>query len=197
MLFMGEEYAEDTPFFYFVNHSDEKLIRAVQKGRKEEFANFKSDGEPPDPQDEKTFSDSMLCWKKRTQGKYNIMLRWHKMLLQFRRRHPALRNFNKSDVSATPVGESALVLRRTSDSGKHHVFCLMNFSTNFISYTFPDLLHDLLKIIDSKELQWMEMETSVQQNEMPMTVKSGSTVTMPPLGVVVYADDVTDRLFRA
>jgi maltooligosyltrehalose trehalohydrolase len=54
MLFMGEEYAEESPFLYFVSHSDRDLIKAIQEGRKEEFKNYKWSTEPPDPQDEKT-----------------------------------------------------------------------------------------------------------------------------------------------
>ena len=57
LLFMGDEYGETAPFQYFVSHSDPSLIEAVRKGRREEFAAFKWKGEPPDPQDEGTFSN--------------------------------------------------------------------------------------------------------------------------------------------
>ena len=40
LLFMGEEYGEDAPFLYFINHSDPSLIEAVRKGRREEWAAF-------------------------------------------------------------------------------------------------------------------------------------------------------------
>ena len=38
LLFMGEEYAEEAPFLYFVSHGDADLIRAVREGRKLETA---------------------------------------------------------------------------------------------------------------------------------------------------------------
>ena len=67
---MGEEYAEDAPFLYFINHGDEDLIRAVYQGRKKEFESFKWKGEPLDPNDINTFLKSKLCFKKQS-NKYN------------------------------------------------------------------------------------------------------------------------------
>jgi maltooligosyltrehalose trehalohydrolase len=40
LLFMGEEYGEDNPFYYFVSHSDKLLIEQVREGRKDEFKAF-------------------------------------------------------------------------------------------------------------------------------------------------------------
>ena len=60
LLFMGEEYGEEGPFQYFVSHSDPELIEAVRKGRREEFAAFRWEGEIPDPQDEATFLRSKI-----------------------------------------------------------------------------------------------------------------------------------------
>ena len=49
MLFMGEEWAETNPFLFFISHTDKELASVVNKGRKEEFAYFNWQGEPPDP----------------------------------------------------------------------------------------------------------------------------------------------------
>ena len=35
---MGEEFAADTPFQYFISHYDQDLVEAVRKGRAREFA---------------------------------------------------------------------------------------------------------------------------------------------------------------
>jgi len=37
LIFMGEEYAEEAPFLYFVSHSDPELIEATRAGRRMEF----------------------------------------------------------------------------------------------------------------------------------------------------------------
>lgn len=60
LLFMGEEYGEESPFLYFVDHSDMNLIEAVRKGRHEEFASFKGKVEPPDPAAKSTYMKSTL-----------------------------------------------------------------------------------------------------------------------------------------
>jgi maltooligosyltrehalose trehalohydrolase len=59
---MGEEYGEDTPFYYFVSHSDKELIELVREGRQKEFAGFESDSDASDPQDEKTSEGIKRCW---------------------------------------------------------------------------------------------------------------------------------------
>src|SRR4029078_5219302 len=45
LLFMGEEYGETAPFQYFVSHGDPTLIDAVRKGRREEVADLRWEGE--------------------------------------------------------------------------------------------------------------------------------------------------------
>lgn len=65
MLFMGEEYGETNPFPFFCSFTDNDLIEAVRKGRREEFAglSFQWQQEIPDPQAESTFESAKLSWK--------------------------------------------------------------------------------------------------------------------------------------
>ena len=79
MLFMGEEYGDETPFYYFVSFRDPALIQAVRHGRKEELGRFLAGGEPQDPAAEDTFRQSVLQWHRRYEGRHAIMLRWHKV----------------------------------------------------------------------------------------------------------------------
>ena len=60
LVFMGEEYGEEKWFPYFIHHSDEELVAAVRKGRREEFAAFRWQGEPPDPQSPNVFEAATL-----------------------------------------------------------------------------------------------------------------------------------------
>ncbi len=62
LLFMGEEYGENAPFLYFVDHGDPDLIESVRTGRKEEFRAFHNEGTPPDPASVDTFKMSTLNW---------------------------------------------------------------------------------------------------------------------------------------
>jgi maltooligosyltrehalose trehalohydrolase len=82
LLFMGEEYGETQPFPYFIDHSDQKLVNAVRKGRKAEFASFAWQGEPPDPYLVDTFDSARL---RRTRGPQPDALRsYYRRLLQLR-----------------------------------------------------------------------------------------------------------------
>lgn len=60
LIFMGEECAARRPFLYFVDHQDRALLAAVRRGRKNEFADFVWEKDPPDPAAERTFLDSRI-----------------------------------------------------------------------------------------------------------------------------------------
>jgi maltooligosyltrehalose trehalohydrolase len=185
MLFMGEEYADPSPFLYFVSHTDKELVAAVRKGRKEEFKHIISAGEPPDPQDPKTFLDSKLKWKKRETGEHAILLKWYKQLIKLRKSVAAFQNFSKDDVKVSVLGEKTLMLHRQSESGTAHAICLFNFSDHApVTFTVPGYGTDWKKLIDSGDLQWNVKSTD--RKEMPATVHARSTVVLHPLRICVY-----------
>ena len=62
LIFMGQEYGEERPFLYFVDHRDEELLRATRDGRAREFAAFHAAGTPPDPGAPETRERSVLEW---------------------------------------------------------------------------------------------------------------------------------------
>lgn len=173
MLFMGEEYADDTPFFYFVSHSDKKLIASVQEGRKEEFKDF-GYTTPPDPQAEKTFLDSKLRWEKRDEPQHRIILDWHRELIRLRQTNAVLQNFNKKDIQAQALGEEGLVLLRQTANEKERMICLFNFSAKELLYRLPDWFPSGKKILDSKGASF------------PEKVTAGRQLILLPFAVVVY-----------
>lgn len=183
MLFMGEEYADDTPFFYFVSHSDEELIEAVRNGRKEEFKEYGFDREPPDAQSEDTFLSSKINWHKRNQPRHKTVLEWHKHLITLRRTHPVLQNFDKNDIRAHALGERGLLIHRYTNAGRQHLVILFNFSEEELSCTLPNESSVWKKMLDSKAAQWMNgKEGNISADEL----QAKSTLLLPPLSVVVY-----------
>ena len=188
MLFMGEEYSEDAPFWYFVSHSDKELIKAVREGRKKEFAAFKWDTEPADPQDEKTFNDSKLNWSKRNEGDHQRMLKWYSELISLRKNHPALQSFNKNDVQAHAIGENALLLHRQSAGAADHLFAVFNFSEQPLEISLPSGCKELTKVLDSKDPAWTSEQPS--SSTSPNVVQEKSSIVIPPLGVTAYAGTV-------
>jgi len=85
LIFMGEEYGETAPFCYFISHGDPALVEAVRRGRQEEFAGFRWQGEPWDPQAEETFHRSRLNQTLRQKGHHKVLQDFYRELLQLRR----------------------------------------------------------------------------------------------------------------
>src|SRR5207249_5735285 len=113
MLFMGQEYGETAPFPYFVSHSDQRLVRAVRRGRAAEFESFGWTGRIPDPQDEATFASARLDRSLRDREPHRSMLELHRELLSLRRTVPALGNPSKEDMAVSADEEArVLVVRR-------------------------------------------------------------------------------------
>ncbi|WP_138993466.1 malto-oligosyltrehalose trehalohydrolase [Larkinella sp. C7] len=185
LLFMGEEYAEEAPFYYFVDHSEEALIRAVQEGRRDEFASFGWTDDPKDPFDKATFTDSILQWEKRKEGKHRIMLEWHRTLIELRRTEPVLQNVAKNDLRVTVLGQSGFVLNRQTADGQSHILCLFNLSDEPVSYALPTWASSWDKILDSKDPMWLEAVAS-ETALLPAQAEPGQPVSLPPCSVTLY-----------
>ena len=106
LLFMGQEWAADTPFQFFTDHNEE-LGRLVTEGRKKEFEKFSGFGgaDVPDPQDEATFRRSKLDWSELERPGHAGVLRLYRDLLRLRKELDGA-------IEAVPHGDEALVLRR-------------------------------------------------------------------------------------
>jgi maltooligosyltrehalose trehalohydrolase len=124
LLFMGEEWSAQTPFRFFVSHSDTELIKAVREGRKAEFAAFHSKGEAPDPQAEETFLHSKLDWNNMN----SIMLDYYKTLIHLRKSVPALSNLNRKNILVT-CDEKLQTLTLIRWRNEQKACCLLNFSS--------------------------------------------------------------------
>ncbi|RZK14207.1 MAG: DUF3459 domain-containing protein [Pedobacter sp.] len=152
LIFMGEEYAEENPFQFFISHADQDLVKAVRNGRKKEFAAFHHEEDVPDPQDEKTFSLSKLNWDRLNEEKHSIMFSFYKKLINLRKSLPALgipnRNQVKVEVFKT---QNCLILKRWENDQK--VTCFMNFSAEKQNLPFSNDMDFELKL-NSAAKEW-------------------------------------------
>ena len=183
LLFMGEEYGETAPFLFFVSHSDPGLIEAVRNGRKEEFRAFGWEGEPPDPQDERTFLASELHWEERTKGSHGTLLRFYKQLIALRTRTPALFELERERTEVRDcAADKVLTMRRRSGDGKGRVCILLNFMANDVSFqaTLPEGPWEI--ILDSSDGVW-EGPGAV----LPGRLGNGDKVTMRGHSIAVYS----------
>ncbi|MCW3115649.1 MAG: malto-oligosyltrehalose trehalohydrolase [Segetibacter sp.] len=179
MLFMGEEYGEPHPFLYFVSHTDPELAEAVRKGRKAEFAAFHSQGEAPDPVDEKTFEESKLQWDLLNQQPQQTMLEYYKTLISLRKQEAALRNLNRHHLNVEENEENQTLLLHRWHEGDH-ILCLMNFSKEQQQATLPTYQNDWQKLLDSADSKWMGPTAT------DTTASSDSTVTIQPESILIF-----------
>jgi len=135
LLFMGEEFADNSPFLYFTSHSDPELARAVSEGRRNEFADFATGGEFHDPQSPETFEKSKINW---AQSSSNGVLSLYRDLISLRKRMPCLSNCRK-DLLRVDIDEGArwLTLER-SDPGGSKTLLICNFSDEAVEMNPPE-----------------------------------------------------------
>ena len=180
LFFMGEEYAEEAPFLYFVDHSDPQLLEAVRKGRREEFEAFRWKGEPPDPADIQTFLKSKLRWEERSSGKHKIMLEYYRQLLALRKELPALSGLSPKHVEVAGFEHAPTVLLRRWWR-RSHVVALFNFSKAASAIEVPLPAGTWNIVLDSADAIWGGPGSVV-----PQVVHSGDRITVSPLSAVLY-----------
>ena len=183
MLFMGEEYGDESPFLYFISHSDRDLIKAVQEGRNKEFADFGYDDNVADPQDENTFRQSILQWDKRNKDHHKMILEWHKELIRMRKTFAPLKDFDKRNIQAKVINENSFVLYRHTAGMEESMMCLFNFSEEEVEYA-PALTQTAIKVFDSKDRQWTTQNKNADPH--PDQVKPNQKISLQPSSVVVY-----------
>lgn len=191
MLFMGEEYGDKSPFYYFISHSDKDLIKAVQEGRKEEFKQYIKPGQEfPDPQSEEVFNGSKLKWEKRNSGEHKIILEWHKELIRLRNENAVLKNFDKECIRAEVLNEAGLILHRKDATGKKELVALMNVSEKEIPYFLPGNNGTWKKLLDSTEAKWNEENTSTNKEQFSEQKQAGEQVVIPARSVIVLGKEI-------
>lgn len=182
LLFMGEEYAEKTPFLYFIDHEDPALIEAVRKGRKEEFAAFAWKGDPPDPYALETFQASCLHHDLKDQEPHKTVFAFYKELLALRRRFPFLSNLDKDsqDVVLLEASKTLFVARKHGTETGCLIFHCEDESSG-VWLPFEKGVYD--KAFDSSESVWGGPGGTLPER---LSLEGEALVTLPPSSAILY-----------
>ena len=127
LFFMGQEYGERTPFFFFTSYGDPDLAQRVQLGRQEELAAHGWVGQTPNPQDPATFQRSKIDRARRELPGHRELLRLTHDLLEWRAKLPALRDQKRADVTAE-VDERKRILLLRRGAPNQQVLFIASFS---------------------------------------------------------------------
>lgn len=182
MLFMGEEYGETNPWWYFVDHNDPDLLKAVSEGRRKEFEGFDWAGEMLDPASEEAFTSSRLQHDLKNEPAHKALLLWHQTLLRLRRDVPALRNLSCEQQDVAPFEpEKTLFVRRWH--GPSEIVALFSFSEEPVTVRLPIPEGSWIKLLDSTDEQWQGGGSQV-----PDSVQSSGAVelTLDPRSCVLF-----------
>ncbi len=174
LIFMGEEFAATSPFYYFVSHSDPGLIQAVRKGRREEFASFDWRVNPPDPNDPGTFECSRLIRDSSNDVRAEALRSYYKELIKLRFEVPALARLEKTGI-ATCCSQDGRLLTIWRTAPGNRVLILLNFGQHQKNIEVESGGSKWKKLLDSSDSEWggggQTMPEYVQENEKHMIIQ--------------------------
>lgn len=183
LLFMGEEYGETNPFVFFTNHGDPGLIEAVRKGRKEEFAQFRWQGEPLDPQDEATFQRSKLQHGLKEQPAHRALLKFYRELLRLRKTVPSLAQLSKEHMEVTGFEkQKTIAIRRWADLDE--TVQVYNYGSAETKLTVPFQAGKWQRRLDSAAPQWQGPGSRLPDR---LDSEGEALLTLGPRAMVLYS----------
>jgi malto-oligosyltrehalose trehalohydrolase len=142
MIFMGEEWGSQTPFYYFCDLGPE-LGPLVTEGRRKEFARFPEFSSPetreriPDPCKEETFLKSKLDWNERKQPQAQELHQHYQSLLAIRAREivPLLEGWEGTAKFSSSTDHSHLLHAQWSCSDGKDLHLLANLGEETLQTT--------------------------------------------------------------
>ena len=137
LLFMGEEYGETAPFYFFSDYLSEQRATALREQRRQQFRDFHWDAEAPDPQQPATFLDGIVNWRLRREEGHRQLLDWHRQLIALRKSHPLLSNLSRQQLRADLLGATGLAVHRHSIDGRQQLLTVFNFSAADLNASIP------------------------------------------------------------
>lgn len=182
MLFMGEEYGENNPFYYFVSHLNPELNKLVKEGRQEEFREFGDNYTlAPDPAAVETFNKSKLSWDFITNEKSQAMFDFYKKLIVLRKSNPALGIPDKNNLKVAENNKVITVERWHQQAG---AFSIMNFNDHDVEISVEIKVNTKLhKIIDSANNLWLG-----PGEKSPDLILNDHKVLLSKESIVIYSN---------
>ncbi|RZK93170.1 MAG: DUF3459 domain-containing protein [Pedobacter sp.] len=182
MLFMGEEWAEENPFLYFIDHTDAALVKLVREGRRNEFAAMHAEDQAPDPKDIKTFDNSKLNWALLDKPQHAVMLAYYKHLISLRKQYFASTAAIPSVATEVFEAKNSLTVLRKSDN-ETLLLCCLNFSKEAQQLPMPKYLKLQNLLVNSADEQWSAKQSLTESG---LKTIEGSNLFIQPESFIAY-----------
>ncbi len=185
MTFAGEEYGEQNPFYYFVNHSDPLLVKDIEE-------NKKRNGNPqPLCTTRENFESSKLSWKK-DEGLYQM----NRDIIRLRHLLPAMWEGGREQmrIDRSKLGSNVILLHRWGkEHPNSHVFIAINCSG--YNYKFePEKQQHGFDVPFPPGFTWKEVlntdntlyggEGSTNAGRL---LNDNTAISLPPWGVAIFS----------
>lgn len=170
LLFMGEEYAAETPFLYFCDFGPE-LADKVKEGRRREFSRFLQFSDPevweriPDPNGSEAYRCSCLNWQELDREKGREFLQMYRSLLAVRKKEitPRLAGLQGGKARYTLMGTAGLHVRWILAGGSQ-----LEVFVNFSAEPLSDVAMDCGSLLYA--LPAMDRDAALRHVLMPQSI---------------------------
>jgi maltooligosyltrehalose trehalohydrolase len=181
LLFMGEEYGDNSPFYFFSDYHHPQIAAALREQRQQQFADFNWKIEAPDPQQPSTFLDCILKWGQRHEPGHRELLQWYRQLITLRRTHPLLTDLSRQYLRADLLGTTGLAICRHSADRQLQLLTLFNFSAAELTTVIPCYSRGLeaWRVV-------LRSTQGVEHRNAPEHLQAGKAIELPPWSASVY-----------
>lgn len=184
LLFMGEEYGEPAPFYFFATYSLPNYSATVATSRRKQRA---LQAEVPDPHEEVAFRRSCLNYVLAGRDHHRVLFEFHKTLIHLRKTTLALAHLAKDQMEIFSINNEAVVACHRWHEYSHvfTIFSLSN-SSKTVMFTLPR--GTWRKLIASTDSRWAHPDSPGDHANMLPSFDSGGRVkiTVYPYSVASY-----------
>lgn len=155
LLFMGEEFGEETPFQFFTSHSDEKLIKESYETRQRTFREAHVPVEAPHPQSESLFHGSKLNWSHIDNPNKNALREFYKQFIQLRKINAVFSDPDRNTLKAEMEEEKGIlkIERHHSTYQGEGLYAILNFGKEDTQFCL-NAGGTWTLYLDSSDTQW-------------------------------------------
>jgi len=180
LLFMGEEYGETAPFFYFISHSDPDLIAAVRQGRAQAWAACGCCQAAPDPQDPATFGRSRLNLSLAAREPHQTLWRFYQELLRLRTEMLTEVDLGLAYPAVADAADAKVLLLHYGQAGREYAV-ILNFQPESAAVALPAGPEPWQLRLNGAAVVW-----GGPGAVLPATVPGGAAISVPALTCLVY-----------